>query len=97
MIEIYKLEQPAGDDQLMVAFVNRDEHAQVDIQALLTEVGEDAAARRRDGWRLVSVGGLPMRQMGTAGNVLFQSGGQYATQVAVVAVYRRDSAPEPGR
>jgi len=31
-----------------------------------------------------------MRQMGTAGNVLFQSGGQYATQVAWLAVYARD-------
>ena len=32
-----------------------------------------------------------MRQMGTAGNIMFQSGGQYATQVAVVAVYARDA------
>lgn len=49
MKEIYKLEQPAGDDQLMVAFVNRDESAQVDVQALLSEVGEDAVARRHEG------------------------------------------------
>lgn len=33
-----------------------------------------------------------MRQMGTAGNVLFQSGGQYVTQAAVVVVYARDRA-----
>ncbi|MEX2546767.1 MAG: hypothetical protein WD830_03140 [Chloroflexota bacterium] len=92
MIEIYKLEQLAGQDQLMVAFVNRDESAQIDVQAMLTEVGRDAAEREAAGWRLVSLGGLPMRQMGTAGNVLFQSGGQFATQVAVVVVYARDRA-----
>ena len=92
MIEIYKLEHPAGEDQLIVAFVNRDESSQIDVQAMLAEVGRDAAERERDGLRLVSVGGLPMRQTGTAGNVLFQSGGQFATQVAVVAVYARDPA-----
>jgi hypothetical protein len=90
MIEIYKLEQAAGEDQLIVAFVNRDESSQIDVQAMLAEVGRDAAERERDGLRLISVGGLPMRQTGTAGNVLFQSGGQFATQVAVVAVYARD-------
>ncbi len=97
MIEIYKLEHPAGVDQLLVAFVNRDESAQIDVGALLGELGRDAAAREPEGWRLVSVGGLPMRQMGTAGNVLFQSGGQYATQVAVVAVYARGRAGEGAR
>lgn len=93
MIEIFKLEQPAGDDQVIVAFVNRDESAQIDVPAMLAEIGRDAAEREQTGWRLVSVGGLPMRQMGTAGNVLFQSGGQFATQVAVVVVYAR---PKPG-
>ena len=97
MIEIFKLEQPAGEDQLIVAFVNRDESSAIDLQALLAEVGRDAAERERDGLRLVSVGGVPMRQTGTAGNVLFQSGGQYATQVAVVAVYFRGRAAEGAR
>jgi hypothetical protein len=94
MAEIYKLERPAGDGQLLVAFVNRDESEQIDLEALLDEVTRDAAAREPEGWRLVSVGGLPMRQMGTAGNILFQSGGQYATQVAVVAVYARAQTAE---
>lgn len=96
MMEIYKVEQPAGEDQLIVAFVNRDEASQIDVGALLAEVGRDAAERERDGLRLVSVGGLPMRQTGTAGNVLFQSGGQYVTQVAVVAVYARAQQPREG-
>ena len=92
MDEIYMFEQAAGEDQLIVAFVNRDDSSQIDLQALLAEVGRDAAERERAGLRLISIGGLPMRQTGTAGNVLFQSGGQYATQVGVVAVYARDRA-----
>jgi hypothetical protein len=91
MQEIFKLERQAGTDQLIVAFVNHDEGSQIDVESLLTELAEDAVAREKAGWRLVSVGGLPMRQMGTAGNVLFDSGGQFATQAAVVAVYARSS------
>lgn len=70
-------------------YVNRDAGAAVDVAALMSEVGKDAARLRAEGWRLVSVGSLHMRQMGTAGNILFQSGGQYATQTAVSAVYSR--------
>jgi hypothetical protein len=91
-LRIYQLELPAGDDQLIVTYVNQDEGTQVDVEAMLRFCGEDAATRATSGWRLVSVGGLPLRQMGTAGNVIFQSGGQYATQGAIVAVYARNSA-----
>lgn len=94
MTEIFTLERPAGENQLIVAFVNRDEGEALDVEATLTCVAEHAAARERTGWQLASLGGLPMRQMGTAGNVLFQSGGQFATQVAVVAVYTRERVSE---
>jgi hypothetical protein len=87
---VYKREQPAGERQLLVVFVNGDDGSQIDVDLLVNEIAADAAAREREGWRLVSVGGFPVRQMGTAGNVLFQSGGQFATQVGVVAVYSRD-------
>ena len=90
--EIYTLEQAAGENQLIVAFVNRDDASQIAVEVLLAEVGRDAAERERDGLRLVSVGSLPMRQTGTAGNYFFRSGGQFTTQIAVVAVYARDSA-----
>lgn len=89
MTEVFRLEQPAGDDQLIVVYVNRDGGGAVDIGALFNEVGRDAARLRGEGWRLVSVGSTPVRQMGTAGNIFFQSGGQYATQIAVSAVYSR--------
>jgi len=93
MNDIYMFEQAAGEE-LIVAFVNRDDSSQIDLEALLAEVGRDAAERERDGLRLILVGGLPMRQTGTAGNVFFQSGGQYAPQVGVVVVYARDRAVE---
>jgi len=93
MNDIYMFEQAAGEE-LIVAFVNRDDSSQIDLEALLAEVGRDAAERERDGLRLISSGGLPMRQTGTAGNVFFQSGGQYAPQVGVVVVYARDRAVE---
>jgi hypothetical protein len=95
--EILKTERPAGEDQLIVTFVNRDEGAVIDVESLLSDLASDAAAREEAGWRLVSVGGLPMRQMGTAGQFVFDSGGQFATQVVVVAVYARSTGAGTGR
>lgn len=88
-MNIYTLEFPAGDGQLVVLFVNEDVGSAVEPEALATELAADAARRRADGWRLSSVASMPMRQMGTAGNVLFQSGGQFATQAALIVVYSR--------
>jgi hypothetical protein len=89
MTGVFRLEQPAGEGQLIVLYVNEDKSAAIDPAGLINEVGRDAARLQADGWKLASLGGLPMRQMGTAGNIMFQSGGQYATQVAVVALYTR--------
>jgi hypothetical protein len=82
-----KHELPAGDDQLIELYVNHDTAASVDVGSLMTEVAADAAERRLNGWRLSSVSSIPLRQTGTAGNVLFQSGGQYVTQLALVVLY----------
>ena len=82
-----KVELAAGDDQLLVLFVNQDTAQMVNPAAFAQALADDAKARRPKGWRLVSVSSLPMRQTGTAGNVLFQSGGQYATQEGLLAVY----------
>lgn len=92
MDQIFKFEQEAGVDRLIVMFVNQDVSEQVDAPAFLAEIGRDAAAREFHGWKIISVGSLPLRQSGTAGNVLFQSGGQYSTQLAVMVVYARDLA-----
>lgn len=84
-----KLELPAGEGQLIVMFVNDDTGGNLEVGAFGSAVAEDAAKRLEDGWRLMSVGSISMRQSGTAGNVLFQSGGQYATQAAVIATYQQ--------
>jgi len=94
MEQIFKFEQEAGADRLIVMLVNQDASEQVDAPAFLAEIGRDAAQREAYGWKVISIGSVPLRQSGTAGNVLFQSGGQYSTQVAVMVVYARDLADE---
>jgi len=89
-----RLELPAGDDQLIVVFVNQDSAQMLDPSGFAQALADDATARRLQGWRLVAVSSLPMRQMGTAGNVLFQSGGQYATQAGMIAVYAAEPPPD---
>ncbi|MEP7157948.1 MAG: hypothetical protein ABI797_00840 [Chloroflexota bacterium] len=84
-----KLELPAGEDQLIVLYMSRDTSSMIDVGTLTNEVANDAAARSKDGWQLNSLASLPMRQMGTSGNVLFQSGGQYVTKATLIAVYTR--------
>ena len=86
-----KLELPAGDDQLIVLYMSHDTSSMIDVGTLANEVAIDAAARSKDGWRLNSLASLPMRQMGTSGNVLFQSGGQYVTKATLLAVYSHQS------
>ena len=88
-MEISRVELPAGEDQLIVMFVNRDSSGRIDVETFGNAVATDAAQRRAQGWRLMSVASLGMRQMGTAGNMFFQSGGQYATQAALLATYQR--------
>jgi len=89
-MEYSKLELPVGDDQLIVLLVNSDLGYLIDPSAFAQALADDAAARRPTGWKLISVSSMPMRQAGTAGNVLFQSGGQFATQASVLAIYSRD-------
>lgn len=86
---ILTYERPIGDDQFIVLFFSRDTGMQIDVGILYWTVAEDAARRAAGGWRIVSTSTVPMRQMGTAGNVMFQSGGQFTTQAAVAVVYAR--------
>jgi hypothetical protein len=89
-MEYSKLELPAGEGQLIVVYVNTDTGQPIDVGAIGSQLAADSAERLAAGWKLRSVATAPIRQMGTTGNVLFQSGGQYATQVAWLAVYSRD-------
>jgi hypothetical protein len=87
-VQYSKVELPAGEGQLIVMFVNEDAGDSIEVGAFGNALADDAAERRKEGWRLMSVASMPLRQTGTAGNVLFQSGGQYATQAALIATYQ---------
>ncbi len=80
-------ERAAGNDQIIVLYVITDTATPVDPGVLYAAVAVDAAARATIGWRIVSTDSVPIRQMGTVGNVFFQSGGQFTSQAAVAVVY----------
>ena len=83
------MEYAAGTTQKVVVYVSGDDGSPVDFDELLRAFAEDAASLEAEGWRVVSTTVLPLRQTGTAGNILFQSGGQYATKAALSVVYGR--------
>jgi hypothetical protein len=83
-------EAPAGPDQQFVTYVSDDNGGGAPVEWFVQKVvAPDAERRAADGWEIVSASVLPIRQVGTAGNVFFQSGGQYATQLSAVVLYRR--------
>jgi hypothetical protein len=79
----------AGPNQVIVVYVSEDTGEMIDVDETWASIARDAQDRAAQGWHIVSTAGVPMRQMGTAGNILFQSGGQYATQAAIAIVYAR--------
>ena len=79
----------AGPGQLVVSYLSIDTGSDVPWRDFARDIAADAARRAADGWRIVSESTFPIRQVGTAGNVLFQSGGQLATQLATIVVYAR--------
>ena len=85
-------EADAGDGQLIVVYMSHDYGEVVEPQALVNELAQDSVERLARGWYPRSVASMPLRQMGTAGNILFQSGGQYVTQVALLVLYSRQAA-----
>jgi hypothetical protein len=82
-------ELQAGPNQLIVVYETDDTSSMIEPTSIWARVATDAERRAAEGWRILSTAVTPMRQMGTAGNILFQSGGQFATQVAVTVVYAR--------
>jgi hypothetical protein len=86
---VERSEHLAGTSQKIVVYVSDDAGVGLDPEAIFEFVAVDAESEESQGWRIVSMTAMPMRQMGTAGNIVFQSGGQYATQAAVAVVYAR--------
>ena len=84
-----RMEYSAGSSQKVVLYVSDDDGGPVDFDELLTAFARDASSLEAHGWRVVSTTVMPLRQTGTAGNILFQSGGQYATKAALSVVYGR--------
>lgn len=80
---------PAGPDQSIVLYLPRDMGAPLDPGYIFSAIAADAAEWDATGWRIVSTDTMSMRQMGTTGNMLFQSGGQFATEVCIVVVYSK--------
>jgi hypothetical protein len=77
----------AGQGQTIALYVSEDTGQMISIDQLWAFVAQDAQRRAAEGWKIVSVGSLPLRQMGTAGNIFLQSGGQFATMASIVIVY----------
>ena len=84
-----RIERMAGVSQKIIVYVSDDSGSGLDPGAIFEFIATDATALDGEGWRIVTSTAMPLRQMGTAGNILFQSGGQYATQVAIAVVYAR--------
>lgn len=84
-----RIEYDAGPDQTIVLFVTEDYGGPLDPAAIFQAVADEARDRETSGWRIVSVSTMPVRQMGTAGNIFFQSGGQFASKAAVAVVFGR--------
>jgi hypothetical protein len=93
---VEKVEHPAGIDQSIVVFSSEDTGSQVEPDEIFSAIAADAVERDLAGLRIVSITFLPLRQTGTAGNVFFQSGGQFATKAAVAVVYARASRMAEG-
>jgi hypothetical protein len=82
----------AGPGQVVVVYETDDTGAEVSAVELFHGIARDAAARAAHGWWIVTMASMPLRQTGTAGNVLFQSGGQFTTLAAVCVVYANGAA-----
>jgi hypothetical protein len=82
-------EHMAGNSQKIVVYVSDDAGVGLDPDLIFEYVATFAGSEEDQGWRILSMTVMPLRQMGTAGNIVFQSGGQYATQAAVAVVYAR--------
>lgn len=84
----------AGDGQLLVLYRGSDDGSEVDPALLFKLVSADAATRAGDGWRLVSMVGLPLRH---GGQVFGLQGGGFTTKVAMGCLYARATDQGPNR
>ena len=74
---------------LVVTLTSGDNARFVDIAEFGRMIADNIARHEATGWRLVSSSVVALRQQGTTANVLFQSGGQFATMLGAVIVYQQ--------
>ena len=79
----------AGPGQCVVTYRSVDTGGEVPWVEFARDIAADTARRGADGWRILATTTFPTRQMGTTGNMMFQSGGQYATELGAIVVYSR--------
>ena len=86
------MDQPASRAQrtLIVPVYSADDGDLVDLGRFAERISQDINERARDGWRLQSQSVTALRQAGTTGGVLFDTGGQVVTQLGAILVYERD-------
>lgn len=80
-------EQPAGNGQVIVAYVSMDTGGEVDPGELVYEIAEDAERRARDGLRIVAMAGLPLRHSAVG---FGREGSGYQTKSTVIVTYGPD-------
>ncbi len=76
----------AGANRRIITYDSDDTGGAADLERFAAGIATAAQAQAEAGWHVVSSSVFPLRQMGTAGNIFFQSGGQFATQLAAVVV-----------
>ena len=81
---------PAGERQVLVVYRFADD-SQAFEPRFWASIAADAAAREADGWSIASVSPVTTRHAGTAGNLLLDTGGEYATRGLVVVTYMRSA------
>ena len=85
-LDSWKQEFVAGPDQVIVVYQPADTSVELDAQAIVSQIAEDATLRAEDGFRILSMTSMPLRHGGT---IFGNNGSGFETKVAVAVVYER--------
>ena len=69
-----------------MVYLPADVGTELDPMQIFGDVASDASARARDGFRIVSMGSMPLRH---AGAMFGNDGSGYQTKASVAVVYER--------
>lgn len=80
----------AGPFVKLATYYSDDNGEEADADVFVAAVAAAIEQEGADGWVARSTSVYPARHMGSAGNVLFQTGGAYTTLLVAVVQYGRD-------